>query len=260
MNMLQSAREPSWVVEAYQRGGLEPTDVNLNVEPNVAGLVKLSTTDWPGKLVAVVFLQGCPWRCTYCHNKDILDPRSPSKMPWQDVLDFLAKRRGLLDGVVFSGGEPLLSAALSDAIQNVAEYGFEIGLHTGGAWPRKLSALLADDMFDWVGLDIKHLESHYDKVTGVAASGRAAYRSLEAVVQSGVNHEVRTTVSPTVHTRGDVQTLIEHLADYRSPNGNRIQQHVLQEVRPVPVAFPGWRLSDYLADDMGEFDIQTRAA
>jgi len=227
--------------------------------PNVAGLVKLSTTDWPGKLVAVVFLQGCPWRCTYCHNKDILDPRMPAVMSWQEVLDFLAKRRGLLDGVVFSGGEPLLSPALSDAVQNVAEFGFEIGLHTGGAWPRRLGALLADNMFDWVGLDIKHLEDQYDKVTRVAASGKAAYRSLEALVQSGVQHEIRTTVSPTIHSRRDVQMLVEKMAEYQSPNGNRVQQHVLQEVRPIPAAFPGWRLADYL-DDVAPGQIQTRAA
>lgn len=106
-----------------------PKSENLNV----AGLVKLSTTDWPGKLVAVVFLQGFPWRCTYCHNPALLDAKSTGAITWQEVLYFLGRRRGLLDGVVFSGGEPLLSPTLPKAMQDMAALGFEIGLHTGGA-------------------------------------------------------------------------------------------------------------------------------
>lgn len=230
-----------------------------SLTPNVAGLVKLSTTDWPGKLVAVIFLQGCPWRCTYCHNKDILDARAPGVLPWEQVMDFLARRRGLLDGVVFSGGEPLLSPALSDAIQNVAEFGFEVGLHTGGAWPSRLAGLLEDGLLSWVGLDIKHLADKYATVTGVQASGRAAWQSLAVLVESGVSHEVRTTVDPRVHSYGDVQALMQQLDEYRSPNGNVVQQHILQEVRPIPTAFPGWRLADYLTGSTYA-TIQTRAA
>jgi pyruvate formate lyase activating enzyme len=215
-------------------------------EPTVAGLVKLSTTDWPGKLAAVVFLQGCPLRCTYCHNKDILDPRGAGVMPWAQVVSFLARRQGLLDGVVFSGGEPLLSAGLPEAMNQIRDLGFEVGLHTSGAWPRRLAALLDNQTVNWVGLDIKHLEHKYTAVTGVPVSGKAAWRSLEAVVASGVPHEVRTTVDPTVHTPADLHALIEQLANYRSANGRAVQHHALQEVRPIPVAFPGWRLDNHL--------------
>ena len=220
-----------------------------NSELNIGGLVKLSTTDWPGKLVAVVFLQGCPWRCTYCHNKDILDPKAPGVMPWEEVLAFLSKRRSLLDGVVFSGGEPLLSAGLISAIKDVRALGFVIGLHTGGGFPRRLATLLDSKLLDWVGLDIKHLPEKYVNVTGIHASGSAAWRSLQLVVQSGVNHEIRSTIDPTIHSREDVTELIDILKSYRAFNGNRVQQHALQEVRPIPTAFPQWRLADYLSED-----------
>jgi pyruvate formate lyase activating enzyme len=204
----------------------------------------MSTVDWPGKLAAVVFLQGCPWRCTYCHNDAILDPRAPGIMSWTAVTDFLARRRGLLDGVIFSGGEPTLSTALPAAIDQVRGLGFQVGLHTGGPWPRRLERLLADGKVDWVGLDIKHLPEKYGDVTGVASSGRAAWRSLEAVLASGVDHEVRTTVDPTVHSSADIIDLGTRLRVMG------VQRHVLQEARPDGAAanhesaFDGWSLSD----------------
>jgi pyruvate formate lyase activating enzyme len=225
----------------------------------VAGLVRLSTVDWPGALAAVVFLQGCPWRCVYCHNEEILDPRAPGTIAWSEVVEFLGRRRGLLDGVVFSGGEPLLSAALPSAIAQVRSLGFEIGLHTGGAWPARLAALLDDGVLDWVGLDVKHLPERYAQVTGVASSGAAAWASLDALLASGVAHEVRTTVDPTVHTRDDLLALADRLATMG------VQHHAIQEARPDGLAaghaaaFAGWRLGDLLREEDLP-DVERRAA
>ncbi|QAY64089.1 anaerobic ribonucleoside-triphosphate reductase activating protein [Xylanimonas allomyrinae] len=219
----------------------------------------MSSVDWPGKLAGVVFLQGCPWRCVYCHNPDILDPRAPGVLAWSQVREFLGRRRGLLDGVVFSGGEPLLSPALPTAVDEVRDLGFAVGLHTGGAWPRRLEALLKRGAVDWVGLDIKHLPEKYAQVTGVKASGSAAWKALDVVLASGVAHEVRTTVDPTVHTREDVLELARRLEAL----GER--HHVLQELRPDGAAaayaadLAGWRLSDLVAD--GELPgVERRAA
>ena len=220
-----------------------------DAEPVVAGLVRLSTVDWPGRLAAVVFLQGCPWRCTYCHNEAILDPRAPGTIDWSEVVAFLRRRRGLLDGVVFSGGEPLLSPALPAAVAEVRSLGFEVGLHTGGAWPRRLQALLDDGALAWVGLDVKHLPEKYAQVTGVPTSGRAAWQALDAVLASGIAHEVRTTVDPTVHTRDDVLRLAHTL------ESKGVHHHAIQEARPDGLAaahkeaFEGWRLSDLLREE-----------
>ena len=83
----------------------------------VGGLTPLSTSDWPGMLAAVVFCQGCPWRCGYCHNPGLIPARGDNEIPWEDVLAFLRRRQGLLDGVVFSGGEPTAQAGLLDAMR-----------------------------------------------------------------------------------------------------------------------------------------------
>lgn len=193
----------------------------------VAGLTPLSSCDWPGRLVATVFLQGCPWRCTYCHNAGILDPRGPGVVPWSDVRELLARRRGLLDGVVFSGGEPTRQRALVDAAREVRAAGFGVGLHTGGAYPARLPALLP--LVDWVGFDVKAPARLYRAITrvgGPATNADAAFASLRLVLDSGVDVEVRTTVDPTVLRPDDVAELTEVLA------GLGVHRHVLQEVRP----------------------------
>ncbi|HEX7972614.1 MAG TPA: anaerobic ribonucleoside-triphosphate reductase activating protein, partial [Thiobacillus sp.] len=150
----------------------------------VGGLTPLSTTDWPGQLAAVVFCQGCPWRCGYCHNPDLIPARGANEIPWDDVLAFLHRRQGLLDGVVFSGGEPTLQAALPDAMREVRALGFRIGLHTGGAYPQRLAAVLP--LVDWVGFDVKAPFADYARITGAAGSGARALAGLQQVLASGV--------------------------------------------------------------------------
>ena len=195
----------------------------------VAGLTPLSSCDWPGRLVATVFLQGCPWRCTYCHNPDLLDPRVPGSVPWQRVRDLLARRAGLLDGLVLSGGEPTLHEGLGAAVREVRAAGFAVGLHTAGAYPRRLGEVLP--LVDWVGLDIKAPADGYAAVTGAGASATAAFASLRLVLDAGVPVQVRTTVDPAVMTGDDVMRLQETLRDLG------VRDHVLQTVRP-PVGRP----------------------
>lgn len=211
----------------------------------IAGLTRLSTCDWPGRLVATVFLQGCPWRCTYCHNPALLDPTAPGQIPWRQVRDLLDRRQGLLDGLVFSGGEPTRQPALAAAMREVRGLGFGVGLHTAGAYPARLAELLP--LVDWVGLDIKALPEEYHRITGVGASGARSLSSLEFVVGSGVDHEVRITVDPTVHTVEHIAQLVE-LVD--SVGARRT---VLQEARPAgarpeyATRLAGRRLGDVLA-------------
>ena len=119
----------------------------------VGGITPLTSIDFPGRLAAVLYGQGCPWRCGYCHNPELLDATTPAAVPWPEVLAFLKSRQGLLDGVVFSGGEPTLQAALPAALAEVRALGFQTALHTGGMYPERLHALLP--LLDWVGLDIK---------------------------------------------------------------------------------------------------------
>jgi pyruvate formate lyase activating enzyme len=197
--------------------------MNASASIRVGGLTPLSTTDWPGQLAAVVFCQGCPWRCGYCHNPDLIPARGEHEIPWDDVLAFLHRRRGLLDAVVFSGGEPTAQAGLADAMRAVRALGFRIGLHSGGAYPRRLAEVLP--LVDWVGLDAKAPFADYARITGIAGSGDPARQSLDLVLASGVDAEIRTTVHPTLLADAEVIALTRDLS------ARGVKQHVVQAFR-----------------------------
>jgi pyruvate formate lyase activating enzyme len=177
----------------------------------IGGFTPLSTTDWPGMLAAVVFCQGCPWRCRYCHNPGLIPAQSQNELRWDSILAFLQRRQGLLDGVVFSGGEPTLQSALFDAMREVREVGFKVGLHTGGTYPQRLQAILP--LVDWVGLDVKAPFAEYPRVTGTPGSGERARASLDLVLRSNVAHEIRTTVHPDLLDDDAVHSLAHDLAE-----------------------------------------------
>lgn len=169
----------------------------------IAGLVPLSMVDWPGQLVATIFVQGCPWRCQYCHNTALLDCRLPGVVPWAQVEELLAKRRGLLDGVVFSGGEATRHPALGAAMRRVREAGFRVGLHTGGAYPRRLAELTP--LLDWVGFDVKGLPADYPHIAGAGqAQGERSWRALAELTGAGIEVEARLTVYPGSHSPATV--------------------------------------------------------
>lgn len=158
----------------------------------VGGLVPLTTLDFPGRLACVLFCQGCGWKCRYCHNPQLIPSRGDSELAWADIRAFLEQRVGLLEAVVFSGGEPTLQAALADAIDEVRALGFKVGLHSAGIKPKLLAKVLP--RVDWVGFDVKALPEDSAPITGVQGSGEANWRSLELLLDSGVDHECRTTV------------------------------------------------------------------
>jgi len=175
----------------------------------IGGITSLTTIDYPGELAAVVFCQGCAWRCTYCHNDHLWPPQGEAELPWGDVLSFLARRRGLLDAVVFSGGEPTLQSALPAAMQEVRTLGFKVGLHTAGPYPHRLARVLPH--VDWVGLDVKALPEDYDALTTRPGSGAAAWRSLALLLESGVAHEVRITVDADHFPPDRLHALLDRL-------------------------------------------------
>ncbi|MDR7295994.1 pyruvate formate lyase activating enzyme [Pelomonas aquatica] len=190
----------------------------------VAGLQPFSSVDFPGRLAAVVFLQGCPWRCGYCHNAD-LQPRGQGGGPrWPALRDWLARRLGRLDGVVFSGGEPTLDPALPAVLDQLREMGYALGLHTAGLAPRRLAALLP--RLDWVGLDVKAAPADaglHDRITGRRGSLHAVRESLALLQRSGVEFECRTTVHPRWFTDADLLRLVSELA--------AVPRHALQLAR-----------------------------
>ncbi len=175
----------------------------------IGGLVKLSASDWPGHLAAVVFCQGCAWNCRYCHNPHLI-PFTPDPVTrWDHVLSWLRRRRGLLDGVVFSGGEPTCQPGLAEAMGQVRGLGFGVGLHTGGPSPLAIAALIP--LVDWVGFDFKAPFGAYAKVTG-HDHGHLARESLRLLREAGVACEVRTTWHPALLSEGDLDEMADTLA------------------------------------------------
>lgn len=176
----------------------------------VGGFTPLTTIDYPDELAAVVFCQGCPWRCRYCQNGDLVSARAEAPLAWPDVTDFLKRRRGLLDAVVFSGGEPTLQPGLGDAMAEVHALGFKVGLHSAGCYPERLADVLPQ--VDWLGLDIKALPDDYAALTGVASSGRNAWESLERALESAVSLEVRVTLHEALLPQPKIERLLSRLA------------------------------------------------
>ena len=206
--------------ETRRLPGNEPVQHALHV----AGLTRLSTTDYPGHLAAVVFVQGCAWRCKYCHNPEIQSRLGAPAISWAGVLDFLDHRLGLLDGVVFCGGEPTVDRHLGTAIDDVRERGFKVGLHTAGIYPDRLRRLLPT--IDWVGFDVKAPFENYAGTTGVQTSGERARESLKYLLASGVAHEIRTTRHPDLLSADDLRSMATALRK------QGVERFALQEFRP----------------------------
>lgn len=170
--------------------------------PLIGGITRFSTSDYPNHLAAVIFLQGCPWKCGYCHNPHFQERTLLQPLDWLKISDWLKTRKGLIDGVVFSGGEPCADPALLSAINIVKDLGFKIGLHTGGAYPRRLKSVLP--YIDWVGFDIKAPFHTYAKITGIDNSGVPAKISAQYVLNHAAAYEFRTTMHSSLLSEEDL--------------------------------------------------------
>lgn len=194
--------------------------------PAVGGLVPFSTVDWPGQLAAVVFISGCPWRCHYCHNVE-LQTRA-ARYDWREVRAFLETRKGLLDAVVFSGGEPLSEPRLPAMIRDVKRMGYRVGLHTAGIYPLRLADVLRH--LDWVGMDIKADAKGYDDITGRRDSQRPALACLTQLLSAGLDFECRITWHPDWLDESRLMALARELAR------RGVRQFAVQAARVAPGA------------------------
>ena len=180
----------------------------------IGGITPFTTVDWPGHLAAVAWLAGCPWRCPYCHNHGLWT-EAAAQYDLADLLAFLQGRRGLLDGVVFSGGEPLAQPGLPHAIAQVRALGFEVALHTAGAYPERLAQILPD--LSWVGFDVKAPWERYDAITRVPQSADPARASLRQILDAGLPMEARTTWHPSLLAPEDLTAIARQLAELGVP-------------------------------------------
>lgn len=179
----------------------------------IGGIQKFSTLDYPGKISAIVFCQGCSLRCLYCHNKELQNFIVQNVLTEADLYSFLDTRKGLLDAVVFSGGEPLLQLDLSEKMFHVKHfYGFLIGLHTSGVKPAAFRQALK--YTDWVGFDVKTSFEKYENITKIPESGDLAFKSFKILVDSGVDFEIRTTYDGRFISDQDMISIASSLCEY----------------------------------------------
>ena len=176
---------------------------------HIHGLQKLAMVDYPGKLAATVFTGGCNLRCPFCHNALLVTRLAETpEISEQEVLAFLASRKGLLDGVVLTGGEPLLQSGVTDFLRRVREMGFAVKLDTNGCYPEALAAVLAAGLADYVAMDVKNSRERYAETVGVPGFDLAPVEaSIRLLRESGVEHEFRTTLVRELHRPEDLDQI-----------------------------------------------------
>ena len=180
---------------------------------NVQGYQKLTLLDFPGRTACTVFTGGCNLRCPFCHNAGLV--RTPLAGPnlTDEVLAYLAKRKGILDGVCVTGGEPLLQPDLVGFLQAVKEMGYAVKLDTNGMLPGRLAEVLATKLVDYVAMDIKSSPDGYPAATGTDADVSAVSDSLSILRGSGIPFELRTTAVRGIHTEADFDAIGQWIGD-----------------------------------------------
>ena len=186
------------------------------------GSQNLTLLDYPGHMACILFTCGCNMQCPYCHNKSLVQPELFPKEIF--VWDLLEKRKNILDGVVISGGEPLLYET-EETFTHIKEMGYKIKLDTNGTSPDKLDSLIKKGLVDYVAMDVKHIPEKYNLATGVNTDMTAIQRSMDLLMSGPVDYEFRTTVVRGIHTGADIVKLAEwikgakhyYLQQYRNP-------------------------------------------
>lgn len=174
----------------------------------------LTGLDFPGLVSAIVFTQGCNFHCPYCHNAHLIPLRSKAPLlDTQEVLAFLRKRAGLLDGLVISGGEPTLQAGLADFCRSAKALGYQIKLDSNGSRPELLRALLRENLLDYLALDCKSLPDLYAPGLCAKEDAQAPWQSLRLAQEAGLPHELRTTCVAPFVSAALVDALVPLLGD-----------------------------------------------
>ena len=167
----------------------------------IVGIQKLTLLDYPGKVACTVFLNGCNFRCPFCHNAELLLPDIEPIMTPEELLSFLKKRQGILEGVCITGGEPTIHPDLFGLLRTIRELGYSVKLDTNGYRPQSLRQILRERLVDYVAMDLKNDPLGYGDAAGISEPDLSRIgQSITALMDSGVDFELRTTVVRPIHT------------------------------------------------------------
>lgn len=180
----------------------------------IDGLQKMTLLDFPGKVACTVFTGGCNFRCPFCHNA-LLVTELPQKPDYtvDEILSFLKKRQGLLDGVAITGGEPLMNPEIDSFIREIRKLGYSVKLDTNGSFPERLEKIVNDGLIDYVAMDIKNCKKKYAETVGLSSFDLSKVeRSVDFLKNGSVDYEFRTTVVREFHTVEDIRKAAEWIS------------------------------------------------
>ena len=230
----------------------------------ISGFQKMTLLDFPGRVACTIFTFGCNLRCPFCHNASLVVGGVTEEHTEDEILSYLEKRRGLLDGVCITGGEPLLQPDIASFIKKVKGLGYAVKLDTNGCFPEKLKELVLGGLIDYVAMDIKNCLSKYGDTVGIKNFDVTPIRESIAFLVSGkVDFEFRTTIVKELHNVEDIKTLSEEIrgadkyylqsfvdsGDLIGENLSAHEREVLEEMKAVaektivPIRNPGNGLS-----------------
>ena len=178
----------------------------------INGFQKLTLLDFPGKVACIVFTPGCNFRCPFCHNASLVTHIDGERIEEEEILSYLKKRQGLLDGVVVTGGEPTLQGDLADFLGKVKALGYAVKLDTNGTSPEKLKTLVEKGLVDYVAMDIKNTAAKYPVTAGCGSAvlGKVE-ESIDFLLADTVDYEFRTTVTAELHTPQDIGDIAKRI-------------------------------------------------
>ncbi len=178
---------------------------------NIQGLQKTTLLDYPDKVACMIFTGGCNFRCPYCHNSELINVSGESMVDKDELFRFLNKRKGLLDGVVITGGEPLIHNDIDSFIADIKSLGYLVKLDTNGSFPERLKSLIDNNLVDYVAMDVKNCRESYAKTVGVDVDISKIEKSVEILKEGRVEYEFRTTLVNELHNEQDINSIGEWL-------------------------------------------------
>ena len=203
----------------------------------IVGIQKLTLLDYPGRVACTVFLNGCNFRCPYCHNAELLGDGAEPVMTVEELFSFLKKRRGILDGVCITGGEPTIHNELPELIRGIRELGFSVKLDTNGYRPEVLGRLLEEGLVDYVAMDLKNAPDSYGETVGLPGVDLERIReSVGLLCRSGIEFELRTTVAKPLHSGETLTSMANWLLEVTKGRGVHrlfVQPFVDRDTVPV---------------------------
>ena len=222
---------------------------------DIAGFLKTSLIEWPGKITSVIFTSGCNFRCPFCHNADIVLGRGFSRIPEKRIFADLLKRKNWIDAVAITGGEPTLQADLPKFLKQLKELKLETMLETNGSSPQVVKKLIENKLVDYWAMDIKGNFDNYQNFVGGGGDVGDIRETMDLIIKSGVEYQFRTTVVPELHNLENLKELATSIREMWEKKGNEKRKRwFLQQFRPLNTLDKKYlKIKPYSDDKMKEF-------